>query len=90
MSSHYEWVKKVIAEHNENKPFAPENGNPLKFKIDDKVKYTNCSGMSFELTVTGYYKPEFMNSLYAEGFRYMLDWPCNWMPVKESSLEFLK
>ena len=86
MSSHWEWEKETIIEHNENKPFAPENGEPLKFNIGDNVICTNDYGVEFSLKVTGYYKPEKIDSLYAVGYRYLLDWDCYWMPASEKSL----
>ena len=41
MSSHWEWMEEVIRKHDAEHPFAPENGQPLKFKPGDKVIYTN-------------------------------------------------
>ena len=86
MSSHWDWVDRVIAEHNEKRPFAPENGQPLKFKPGDKVVYTNPAGIQFNLTVTDYYTPCPIDSQYATGGRYTLDWDCYWFPVAESDL----
>ncbi|PTT78673.1 hypothetical protein DBR42_22895 [Pelomonas sp. HMWF004] len=86
MSSHWEWAEQVIAKHDAEKPFAPENGTPLAFKPGDPVIYTNDAGVSFPLKVTGYYQPEQPCSLYATGRRYLLDWDCHWMPAAEASL----
>jgi hypothetical protein len=36
--------------------------------------------------VTGFYKPEPIDSMYANGHRYLLDWTSYWYPCKESSL----
>lgn len=88
MSSHWEWSQKQMEEHDRQKPFAPENGSPLKFKAGDRVIFTNEYGVRFQLTVTGYYsRPEEPCALYARGCRYFLDWACHWFPVEESSLE---
>lgn len=88
VSSHWEWVKRVQADHDAKKPFAPENGQPLKFKVGDKVTFTNDYGVEFHnLTVTGLYtKPDCECSLYANGARYYLDTDAHWFPHKESSL----
>lgn len=87
MSSHQEWQEEVIKEHDEKKPFAPENGTPLKFKAGDPVIYTNSNGATFSRTVTGLYKPEQPCSLYARGYRYLIDGSAPWMPVHEHSLK---
>lgn len=87
MSSHWEWAKRVIAEHDLTKPFAPENGEPLKFKAGDPVIFTNDYGVSFRLRITGFYTPEEPCTLYASGRRYMVDSSSPWFPVKESSLQ---
>lgn len=86
MSSHWEWQEKVVAQHDLEKPFAPENGEPLKFKIGDPVIYTNDYGVSFRLRITGFYQPAEPCSLYATGRRYLLDWSCPWFPVKEAQM----
>jgi hypothetical protein len=86
MSSHWGWEEKVVAHHNATKPFAPENEQPLKFKIGDVVIYTNDYGVQFKQKITGLYKPAELCSLYATGSRYMLDWKCHWMPASEASL----
>lgn len=86
MSSHWEWMEEVIRKHDAEHPFAPENGQPLKFKPGDKVIYTNDYGIKFNLQVTDYYKPGKHCSLYACGARYLLDSDCYWIPVKENSL----
>lgn len=86
MSSHHDWVIAVTEEHDRLKPFAPENGQPLRFKIGDEVIYTNNYGVQFKLRVTGFYKPKGLCGLYARGARYLLDMDCYWFPVNESSL----
>ncbi len=86
MSSHHEWVKEIIEQHDLKKPFAPENGKPLKFKVGDVVIYKNEYGVTFCRRVTGIYYPYFDCSLYACGARYFLDKNSHWMPVAESSL----
>ncbi len=85
MSSHWDWAKRVEEEHNASKPFAPENGQALKFKAGDKVIYTNSYGVTFHQTVTGLYTDQ--DSFYHRGYRYTLDYDCYWMPVKESDLQ---
>lgn len=86
MSSHWEWSERVIAQHDAEKPFAPENGEPLKFKAGDNVIFTNDAGIEFELQVTGLFEPEEPCPLYACGYRYLLDWSCPWFPVEERKL----
>lgn len=46
--SHHEAIARLIKEHDEIKPFAPENGQKLKFKVGDKVAYINDYGCIFE------------------------------------------
>ncbi len=87
MSSHWEWMKKVVAQHDREKPFAPENGLPLKFKIGDPVIFTNDFGVGFRLRVVGYYQPSEPCSLYADGRRYLVNSSSPWFPVKESALK---
>ncbi len=87
MSSHHDWVVEVMAHHDAEKPFAPENGQPLRFRIGDPVIYTNPTGAEFALRVTGLYtRPAAPCGLYARGARYLLDWECPWFPVTESQL----
>lgn len=86
MSSHQDWQAEVIRQHNAERPFAPENGQALQFNVGDAVVYSNDNGVSFNHKVTGLYKPNPIDSLYATGCRYLLDWDCHWMPVRESSL----
>lgn len=87
MSSHHEWVEEVMAEHDAHKPFAPENGQPLRFAIGDRVIYTNPAGIEFRRRITGFFhRPASPSGLYARGARYLVDSDCHWMPVAESSL----
>lgn len=88
MSSHQEWEKFVIEAHDLEKPFAPENGQPLQFVAGDWVTYKNDAGCTFLRRITGLYQPKQPCSLYATGARYLLDWNCYWMPVVESKLTF--
>lgn len=88
MSSHWDWEKRTVAQHDLEKPFAPENGVPLKFKVGDPVVFTNTYGVSFRLRITGFYKPSAPCSLYASGRRYLVDSSSPWFPVKESELQF--
>lgn len=88
MSSYWKYENEVVAKHDAEKPFAPENGEPLKFAVGDVVAFTNEYGVIFRrIRVTGYYKPDPIDSLYATGMRYLLDWSCPWFPAKESSLQ---
>ncbi|MDH0419111.1 hypothetical protein [Delftia tsuruhatensis] len=80
MSSHHDYIIEITAQHDALKPFAPENGQPLRFKIGDAVIYTNEYGAQFRRRVTG------LSGLYARGARYLLDSSSPWMPVAESSL----
>lgn len=87
MSSHWEWAERVNAEHDRDKPFAPENGQPLRFAIGDHVIFTNDYGVEFEMQVTGFYeRPAPPCGLYARGHRYLVNSSSPWFPVKESSL----
>lgn len=85
--SHRDWEKETIEKHNLDKPFAPENGNALLFKVGDEVIYTNDYGVKFRFRVTGLYLPDPIDAQYALGGRYLLDWECPWFPVKERNLE---
>ena len=87
--SHREWRDEVIAQHDLNKPFAPENGEALKFKAGDAVIYTNSNDVTFRRRVTSLYCPDFRCSLYARGARYLIDSDSPWVPVSESSLRLL-
>ena len=87
MSSHHEWVQEVAEQHDKQKPYAPENGQPLSFKIGDPVIYKNPAGIEFPLRVIGFYqRPALPDGMYANGARYLLDWDCPWFPVAESGL----
>lgn len=86
MSSHWDYEKRVCEQHDRERPFAPENGEPLRFAVGDEVIFTNDAGIEFPLRVTGFYRPEGPCSLYATGRRYLLDWSCPWFPVREASL----
>ena len=41
MSSYWKYEEEVVAQHDAEKPFAPENGEPLKFAVGDVVAFTN-------------------------------------------------
>ncbi len=84
--SHHQLCEEAIAQHDLEKPFSPENGTPLKYAIGDTVIFTNDYGCEFTRRVTGYYKPSTTTSLYAVGYRYLLDTSSPWMPVKEADL----
>jgi hypothetical protein len=89
MSSHWEWGERVMREHDEKRPYAPENGSRLKFRVGDRVIFTNEFGVESPraYTVTGIYeRPDEPCGQYANGARYYLDWASHWFPVKESSL----
>ena len=70
MSSHHDYIIEITAQHEALKPFAPENGQPLRFKIGDAVIYTNEYGAQFRCRVTGFYQPTGLSGLYARGARY--------------------
>ncbi|WP_374607471.1 hypothetical protein [Diaphorobacter nitroreducens] len=86
MSSHHDYIIEITAQHDALKPFAPENGQPLRFAIGDAVIYTNEFGAQFQRCVTGFYRPAGLSGLYARGARYLLDSLSPWMPVAESGL----
>ena len=69
MSSHHDYIIEITAQHDALKPFAPENGQPLRFKIGDAVIYTNEFGAQFRRRVTGFYQPTGLSGLYARGAR---------------------
>ena len=85
--SHQDWEKEMIEKHDLQKPFAPENGNELLFKIGDDIIYTKDNGAIFTFKVTKLYQPNPIDSHYAIGCRYLLNWDCPWFPVKECNLE---
>jgi hypothetical protein len=86
MSSHHEWVEEIWAAHDAARPFAPENGNALRFKIGDPVIYTNPAGLLFKYRVTGFYQPDGMCAGYAQGKRYLVNSCSPWYPVAEADL----
>lgn len=90
MSSHWKWAEGVIKEHWENLPYAPENGEPLKFQPGDRVIYTNLYGVEFTFTVTSLRSLENLEEdlYYALGQRYNLDWDSPWISVREDCLRF--
>ena len=65
MSSHHDYIIEITAQHDALKPFAPENGQPLRFRIGDAVICTNDAGLQFRRRVTGLYRPAEPSGLYA-------------------------
>jgi hypothetical protein len=87
MSSHWEWAQQVAARHDATCPYAPENGQQLRFKIGDSVIFTNRAGIEFHVIIAGYYeRPQEPCGLYAQGARYLLSWESPWFPVAERTL----
>ena len=86
MSSHHDYIIEISARHDALNTFAPENGQPLRFKIGDAVIYTNEFGAQFRRRVTWFYRLTGLSGLYARGARYLLNSSSPWMPVSESSL----
>ena len=86
MGSHHDYIIEITAQHEALKTFAPENGQPLCFKIGDAVIYTNEYGVQFRRRVTGFYRPSGLCGHYARGARYLLNSTSPWVPVAESSL----
>ena len=86
MGSLHDYIIEITAQHDALKPFAPENGQPLRFRIGDAVIYTNDAGLRFWRRVTGFYRPVEPSGLYARGARYLLNSSSQWMPVSDSSL----
>ena len=86
MSSHHDYIIEITAQHDALKPFAPENGQPLRFKIGDAVIYTNEYGVQFRRRVTGFYRPSGLCGQYARGARYLLNSTSPWVLVAQSSL----
>ena len=86
-----EFVDEAVSQHDTHKPFAPENGKPLRFKVGDSVIYTNDYGLEFEYTITGLVNPPSAKCglyarLYAGGSRYYVDSDSPWVAIQESSL----
>jgi len=86
MSSHHDWIAEITAQHDAQKPFAPENGRPLRFVVGDPVIYTNPAGIEFRNRITGFYRPASPCGQYAQGARYLIDSASPWFPVPESRL----
>ena len=86
MSSHWKWCDEVIASHNTEKPFAPENGETLKFHIGDDVVFTNPYGVEFDTRIIGLYQSSPITVQYALGARYLIDTSSPWYPVPETAL----
>lgn len=78
-----EQMESSILFHDTHRPFAPENGQALKFNVGDKVVFTNDYGKEFPLTITGLYQ---QGQLYCYGYRYLVNTDSPWFPAKESSL----
>lgn len=86
---HHEAMARLIKEHDKIKPFPPENGKELKFKVGDKVTYINDYGCIFEgMTITKVMSRADNEGLYCSGRRYYIDSDCPWMPVEEANLLF--
>ena len=63
----------------------PANGEDLKYKIGDRVKFTNPYGVTFHNhTILGYVPSD--HALYKYGKRYFIDTDCFWFPKTEESL----
>ena len=64
----------------------------LKFKLGDRVEYTNDYGVKFkELQIIGFFEPN-LNcrvdaGLWKSGKRYHISTDCHWSPVTEKSLK---
>jgi len=57
----------------------------LKYKIGDRVTFTNSQGVIFEnKTILGFCSEE--SNLHQYGYRYYLDKDSYWMPVEEKRL----
>ena len=52
--SHHEAIARLIKEHDEIKPFPPENGQKLKFKVGDKVNWLRGNTVVSEVEFNGY------------------------------------
>lgn len=86
MSSHHEWVLQQQLLHDELKPYAPENGEPLQFAIGDQVIWTSENGTEFAYHITGLYQPHSACALYAAGYRYFVNSDSAWFPKTQQSL----
>jgi hypothetical protein len=86
MSSHWDHIGRLIVEHDELKPYALENGKPLRHAIGETVSYTNDYGVSFCYQITGFFEPTTDAGLYAAGYRYLVNSDSHWMPITETSL----
>jgi hypothetical protein len=86
MSSHWQYIEDLIKEHDQLKPYAPENGKPLKFVVGQTVIYTNDYGVSFCFEITGLFDRAKDPGQYAAGYRYLVNSTSPWMPIKEASL----
>lgn len=89
MSSHHDWIEEVTAQHDTERPFAPENGQALKFGVGDMVVYKNQAGVEFRRCVTGFFRSESPSAQYARGARYLINSTSPWMPVSEASLRLV-
>jgi len=80
---HQTLTMRELASHDLARPFAPENGQPLKFKIGDLVAVRISDEISV-VRVIGYYQAR--DGLYARGKRYLLDVETHWVPYSEDQL----
>lgn len=84
---HHEAMAELVRAHDEQRPYAPENGRPLAFSVGDRVTFVNDYGVAFpHHTVTRIMQRHENEWLYCSGRRYYIDSDCPWMPVKESNL----
>ncbi len=86
MASHHDWIEEMKIKHDAEKPFAPENGSPLRFKVGDDVVFTNDYGASFQRKITGFVDKTTEPGTYALGGRYYIDSDSPWMSVTEAQL----
>lgn len=86
---HMTITRQQVARHDMERPFAPENGQPLRFGIGDAVAIRELMEADGEgitvYQVTGYYVRK-ESALYANGKRYLLNVDAHWFPYSEAEL----
>ena len=88
--SYHTAMEELIEEAERTRPYAPENGKPLRFKVGDAVQYYSDGGtlvLPMVYRISALMTKAENPGWYAMGYRYWLDSAKpTWMPVAELNL----
>lgn len=77
----------LVRQHDDERPYAPENGHPLAFAPGDRVTFVNDYGVRFPgHVVVRIMQRDEDEWLYCAGRRYFIDSDSPWFPVCEENL----